>query len=365
MKSNDNSIFEKNFLPCDLLNDISELPKSNNSDSDDSESDIQYKLQDALIIDPALIINAHSSSSDGKRRSFNNDFNGLQNFQSYFDKEVHKFNEANKYGMSLNAPFRVMKPPKAKNFSHQNLTGKHFLPQARINMPFTNGYTPVILRNSLDKLNSSNSANSNDPYVNVNMIKNSNYANSEKLVNYYDGYNNYGPVEQRSNMNMNINNLPNNYNDDLILKLQNMDMKMKPYPFHRLKYSAKNLNTLNKKNNISCNNLPKRNYSAGLSNHLVSNIICESLIEENEEDLQVFLDKIGENLIPFIKTQRGSRFLQKFMNKFMPEVLDKLLQLLSPNFKEIMNDNYGNYLMQKLMQTCSKQQRLYFIGSVY
>jgi hypothetical protein len=433
MKSNENSIFEKNFLPGNLLNDFSEVSKLHCSDSDDSESEnTKESLKDLKDIkdlrdQPSLIIDKSSSTTDEKRRSanslnnLNSEFSGLNEFRSNFDRE------GNQNNTGINMPYgsRILMPPKNKNYSHQNLTGKYFYNQNRVGHPnsclpnpnncvpnpnnclpnpnnclpnpnncvpnpnsclpnpknifnynykqplyyenLETAHTPQNIRNSINSLNSLNSANSCDHFNNQNFkiftsntpIQPPNFHHSDKLVNFY-----VQPKQSINNFNMSP--LQTNYNNDIIHKLNNLDLNKNYQNFHPPIKSSKNLNIINEQILIgNSSNTPKKNYySAGLSNNLVSNIICESLIEENEEDFEVFLDKIGENLIPFIKTQRGSRFLQKFMNKILPDVLDKFFELLSPKFKEIMNDNYGNYFIQKLMQTCSIQQRLFFIHSV-
>lgn len=138
----------------------------------------------------------------------------------------------------------------------------------------------------------------------------------------------------------------------------------------------KNLNLINlQQNNLSQQQhllpastnqvkLPRKNYSEGVNQNLVSNIISDNFNEDSEEEFDTFIEKIGNNLIPFIKTQKGSRYMQKFLNKLQPEKISKLLFGLSKDLKEVMIDNYGNYFMQKLTQCCSSNQRMFVLQSV-
>jgi hypothetical protein len=87
--------------------------------------------------------------------------------------------------------------------------------------------------------------------------------------------------------------------------------------------------------------------------------------EELEEDnFLVFLDKMNDNLTSFIKTQKGSRYMQKFLNKITPEEINLLLSKIQTFFKDIMTDSYGNYFIKRLIQSCSGVQRKFILENV-
>jgi hypothetical protein len=65
----------------------------------------------------------------------------------------------------------------------------------------------------------------------------------------------------------------------------------------------------------------------------------------------------------FIRNQKGSRIMQKELNKITPENLELLIWRLCPFMTEIMVDTYGNYFSQRLIQCCSPQQRLEILKS--
>jgi hypothetical protein len=108
-------------------------------------------------------------------------------------------------------------------------------------------------------------------------------------------------------------------------------------------------------------NLISNQYS-NTSLKLPSSIIRENY--EEEEDFYKFLQRIDDNLVQYIKTQTGSRFMQKFLNKISPIEIDFLIKKISPFFKDIMTDQYGNYFLQKLAQCCSFNQRILILENV-
>lgn len=133
-----------------------------------------------------------------------------------------------------------------------------------------------------------------------------------------------------------------------------------------------NLNNSNNSPSMSISPVMNKKHYSGNVRHTTmpfmqspnSTFSFDDLIEEYGDDFEKFVEKIDAQLIPFIKTQKGSRFMQKFLNKISPESVDRMLNRLSSSFKEIMVDNYGNYFMQKLMQSCSSEQRVYVVQSV-
>jgi RNA binding exosome subunit len=120
-------------------------------------------------------------------------------------------------------------------------------------------------------------------------------------------------------------------------------------------------------NKVQLSSMPgvpmKKNKSSGVHGNQIREMVIEENFEE-EEDFLKFLEKIGDNLVSFIKTQRGSRFMQKFLNKIPPEHISLLLSKMQKDFREIMIDSYGNYFFQKLAQCCSSTQRMYILESV-
>jgi hypothetical protein len=57
-------------------------------------------------------------------------------------------------------------------------------------------------------------------------------------------------------------------------------------------------------------------------------------------------------------TQTGSRYLQKEMTKAKVGLIDFLVNDIGKDFPWIMVDNYGNYFCQRLLSSCSGEQRV-------
>lgn len=112
-----------------------------------------------------------------------------------------------------------------------------------------------------------------------------------------------------------------------------------------------------------------------LKSHTQKNkIIFDTILEEPTENetpshefsLNNYLKSIDGNFITFLKTQKGSRSMQKFMKncKLTSDCVETLFMKIFPNAKEMMTDNYGNYFMQKLIQLCSGSQKMLLLKQV-
>jgi len=149
-------------------------------------------------------------------------------------------------------------------------------------------------------------------------------------------------------------------------KSKNSDFVVLNNNFNSLKHHESTNPTPNTNpfHNLQIPSSPKKVLSNGnLRSNLIPSIIAEENYED-EEDLINFVQKVGDNLTNLIKTQRGSRMMQKFLNKMSREDADFLLQKLSVNFREIMNDSYGNYFMQKMIQCCGSEQRMFILENI-
>ena len=87
---------------------------------------------------------------------------------------------------------------------------------------------------------------------------------------------------------------------------------------------------------------------------------------EREEfyDLDQLMNSLRSNLSSFVRTQKGSRTLQKILDRIPPEKLFVILEQLRGDFSFLMTDTYGNYLCQKLIQCCSAEQRVYILKHI-
>ena len=88
------------------------------------------------------------------------------------------------------------------------------------------------------------------------------------------------------------------------------------------------------------------------------------LEKEDFDDLDQLLASLKSDLSSFVRTQKGSRTLQKILDRIPPEKLFIILENLKDDFSFLMTDTYGNYLCQKLIQCCSAEQRVFILKHI-
>ena len=70
------------------------------------------------------------------------------------------------------------------------------------------------------------------------------------------------------------------------------------------------------------------------------------------------LSVLKGSIMKLALTQTGSRFLQKQLTKANTTLVEFLLEEIGCSLCELMTDSYGNYFCQKLLLSCSGNQRL-------
>lgn len=106
------------------------------------------------------------------------------------------------------------------------------------------------------------------------------------------------------------------------------------------------------------------NYKRSFSNpitHITKDIKAKyrkSLFTEKEfKSLNDIIASTNLPLSEYIKTQKGSRTLQKYLDIITVNELDILINNIKNDMKNIMIDIYGNYFLQKLIMICSSNHR--------
>lgn len=85
----------------------------------------------------------------------------------------------------------------------------------------------------------------------------------------------------------------------------------------------------------------------------------------NGEQDSLFLDSTSpESISMMAKTKAGSKRLQQFIAKSRPEEIEKIVIAVAPHMGELMVDQYGNYMCQTLVQSCSSFQRLALLNGM-
>jgi hypothetical protein len=138
--------------------------------------------------------------------------------------------------------------------------------------------------------------------------------------------------------------------------------------FRNNKNSIQKKNSLNNKNNSENNSNSKNinnrdNINSSFTSSASSQVNSQFEILD-DENFDNFIDRVGESLKYLIKNQKGSRSIQKFLDKIYPEHVNLLLARISGDLKEIMMDPYGNYFIQKLIQCSSSNQRMTILNTV-
>lgn len=207
---------------------------------------------------------------------------------------------------------------------------------------------PMPNLNSFNLQMSNNSYNLFSPHVNP-RIKTYSHNNLNEMISPFPNFSNFREVSYQNN----FNNFTNNYYNGVSPGLVPRKVSCNTFPINS---GLKNIKNEQK--------LPKKNFSGNLITSQTNPFqIYEEMIND-DVTFENFVERIGGDLIPFIKTQRGSRLMQKFLNKVSAESVDRILDQLSPNLKEIMVDGYGNYFIQRLTQCCSTEQRVLVLGYV-
>ncbi|CAD8126428.1 unnamed protein product [Paramecium sonneborni] len=94
-----------------------------------------------------------------------------------------------------------------------------------------------------------------------------------------------------------------------------------------------------------------------------SNQTIQNPVDEWTEDLQN-LEQIRGNIVNFVKTQHGSRLIQKYFTICTQIELDQILQEIAPHLPDLMIDPYANYMFASLSQSCAPHQRLYILQTI-
>jgi len=229
------------------------------------------------------------------------------------------------------------------------------------------GYSQGNQINNINKTNNTNSDDTNNSfntYTNENQNQNQFENNSKikakggvtmpkKLIGAGAGRNMLENSFNESSININFNSGNNNKNG--IQKKNSLNLN---------KNSGTNNNNLGNKN--SANNLINNREGDIINSSFTSvssqkNSLYEILDDENFDN---FIERVGENLKYLIKNQKGSRSMQKFLDKIYPEHVNLLLAKISVDLKEIMMDPYGNYFIQNLIQCSSSNQRMTILNTV-
>ena len=130
----------------------------------------------------------------------------------------------------------------------------------------------------------------------------------------------------------------NNFNipQNNFININNMNSKPNYFFFNKSQLSVNSMHSLNNSNRIKPNNLKMNQKNInGKNNH--------NKMKNNEK------------YILMIKSQKGSKAIQKKIEEKHNEFTSGLYEQIKNNLFEIINDQYGNYVMQKFADNCDKK----------
>ena len=289
----------------------------------------------------------------------NNNYNNYKNNQQFYYPNYNSYNyNVNNHQFNNNNNFNHPNPmPINSNMEFNSYNNKNNFLSSNIFVPNNNynnngNFSPVGYNNSNFSSFPNNNLNLN--HYNNNYVDLSNVSNNMSSMS----------IQNSESSNNQILDGKNSVNHDGIYNFDNNN--------DSLNNCAKN--SLDESKNIfTIRAPPKKTLSDSNLKSTIKNraeIPIKSLfkekIESNNEDinLEEMLANLTLDLPEFIKTQKGSRIMQKELNNILPENLEVLLLRLCSGLTGIMVDTYGNYFSQKLIQCCSGQQRLLILKSV-
>jgi hypothetical protein len=239
-------------------------------------------------------------------------------------------------------------------------------------------YQNRIPKMNMSNKNYNNSSNINSPYNmnnnNYNYNNNNNFINNSPFPftntttnNIYKNMN-FSPLNQHLiSTNKNNNNNNNNFNSsDLYFELDNMTLDSSPNSNGNLNINSHPYNPpkrINSSGNLEYSS-KKEPLKSKSSFFISNNTNNETEKGEDFKSLNHLFENLTINFWDFAKTQKGSRSLQKLLNHVEPEEINQMINISKDHFKELMTNVYGNYFCQKLIQSCSADQRISVLKNV-
>ena len=253
-----------------------------------------------------------------KTNSINNytKTNSINNITNFTNKTNNMIN--NTYGIwNLKHGFNL-------NFNKIPLNNINY----NINQSYDFHYNPCSLGlgfQNMKNFNNYHGMNNNTqiysgPYHNNNSILDNININNELKSNYYE--------------NNTINFPQNNF-----INFNNMNSKSNFFYLNNFNKSQLSMNSLH---SLNSSNKNKSNIKTNQKNYNGKNNPNKS-------------KNYNEKLVLMIKSQSGSKSIQKKIEEKQNEFTTKLYEQIKNNLVEIINDQYGNYVIQKLVEHCDKK----------
>ena len=206
---------------------------------------------------------------------------------------------------------------------------------------------------------------------NPNFMMNDLFSINNNIPNIYN-YNNNNPYNNLKGMNLYNMNLMNQINPMNIPQfyLQNNMVQNQGYPLFQPNNMSNSQNMMEiQKNKSGQKMISNNNNSMNLNNNmLMNNNNSNQFNMETKKkkvkrlETSIYIDKplsyIADNFILLGKDQGACRYIQKLLNDNPVETLKVLYDTLCKNILKLINDPFGNYLIQKIISFLNGDQLL-------
>ena len=398
-KNNENNLINENhMISSDCRNRIRDdldkmdnnylLGNNNKANIEDNISDKIEKenFKEKNNINEIKIKNMNNSSVNGNNTKKGNEKNEIKKNILNGDEE--------KYINSINNNIINVSENKFYNYQKGNEDNKPFLNNKKNNFINNNNFNTNIFDNNNFILNNNNY---NNNFYNQNHINNSfnnsyiNYTNPQQLYNLANSNNTWGHNYYNSQNAQNISmiNQPFNINNNKIFNNYNYQI---PQQFN-LNNFQKNNQLLQGTGNINIQNnyfmynnnqeIFKNNENEQNQNKIQMNNNIQNQINENNNiekpkkkrkkkqkrlDSSSYMNKplsyFADNFVSMAKDQGASRYLQQLLDNNPKDLVDILFVPLCKNILKLINDPFGNYLIQKIITYFNQEQLLKILNII-
>ena len=334
--NNNNNMIKNNNENNNInnLNDINNNDKKNN-----------YNINNKQIDKNQLIINNNIINNNNK-------------------KNPDKNNNNLSYINGMNIRCTNLNINNFTNLNNNSHNGKYYEPNQQ-----------QLLQYLQNKNNHNNMMISQNPNFVVNDIYNLNNNNNNiPNINNYNNNNNFNPNIYNNLQGMNI------YNMNLLNQINQMNNQMNINPFYLQNnmipgypfFSNNNINNIpdltknkNQNNYIANNNLNNnRNLmnNSNINKNLINNYQNNEQKKKKIKRLEISsyvnkpLSYIAENFSVMGKDQGACRYIQKLLTDNPAETINALYVPICKNVLQLINDPFGNYLIQKIITFLNDEQ---------
>ena len=284
------------------------------------------------------------------RNNINNNFINKNNINNNSNNELNKNNNLNYInGMNISCTnlninnFTNMNANiPNNNYYDQNTNPQLLYYLQNQNHPNNMSYDQNIGANRNINIDNKYNINNKDNFISMNNYHNAQYNKDIQRMKYMNNINQMNGINNESKNNQYFS---QNYQNQ--------------YPY----FSNNMKNNINKNNyQINRNNEQKNNKNYSTNNQNFNNMYNNEQKRKKIKklDSSLYMDKsisyLAENLIIFGRDQGACRYIQKLLDQNPLEAMNYLYIPLCHNILQLINDPFGNYLIQKIIILLNEEQ---------